>query len=244
MTLRVSRVFAVQLSVLRAFISRFRSLPLELDPATAYDLWAAAYPAQAHNPLTRAEEAAMLELLPDVRGLRALDLACGSGRYARHLKDRGAARVVGLDLSAAMLARARDVHGVLARATMISLPLPSNTFDLITCGLAVGHLSDLNPVLREMARVLKPGGAVVYSDFHPFGHLAGWKRGFRANGRQYSVRHYPHLYAEHHAACLSVGLTIDAVREPCAVDESGRRAWGDIPVALIIRAVKETSHAN
>ncbi|MBI3763340.1 MAG: class I SAM-dependent methyltransferase [Chloroflexi bacterium] len=192
----------------------------------------------------RAEEEAMLDLLPDTRGLRAIDLACGSGRYLRHLQNRGAACCVGLDLSAEMLARAPAVHSQLARATMLSLPLLDGSIDLVVCGLAVGHLPDLNPALREVARVLKPGGTVLYSDFHPFGHLAGWKRGFRANGSEYSVRHYPHLYAEHHAACAGAGLTIDAVREPCAVDESGRRAWGDIPAALIVRAVKAKPNAD
>lgn len=229
--------------MLRAFLSRFRPLPpaSDLDPLTAYGLWAATYPPEAHNPLMRAEEAAVLALLPGdgVRGRHVLDLACGSGRHLRHLKARGPAHIVGLDLSPEMLDRARAIHPDLSRATMLSLPLASGSYDLVLCGLAVGHLPDLAAAMHEIGRVLKSGGAVIYSDFHPFGHLAGRKRAFHASGREYSVQQHLHLYAEHHAACRSAGLTIDAVREPCAVDESGRRAWGDAPVVLVVRAQKE-----
>ena len=79
-----------------------------LDPVSAYALWAAEYPPFAHNPLMRAEERALLSLLPsDLRGLAVLDAGCGSGRYLRHARQRGARAVVGVDLSAEMLARAR-----------------------------------------------------------------------------------------------------------------------------------------
>jgi malonyl-CoA O-methyltransferase len=121
---------------------------------------------------------------------------------------------------------------------MLALPLAAASLDVVVCGLAVGHLPDLGPALGEMARVLRPGGVLVYSDFHPCGHLLGWKRAFRAGAREYVVRHHPHLYADHQAACRAAGLTIEALREPCAVDDAGRRAWGDTPAALVVRAVR------
>ena len=70
----------------------------------AYERWAPLYPPFAHNPLMRAEQSAMLELWPDVRGRRVLDLACGSGRYSRLLMEHRAAQVVAMDDCAAMLA--------------------------------------------------------------------------------------------------------------------------------------------
>src|SRR5215207_4192339 len=78
-----------------------------LAPAAAYALWAASYPPHAHNPLMLAEERAMLALLPDdLRGRAVLDAGCGSGRYLIHALRRNARRVLGVDLSAEMLARA------------------------------------------------------------------------------------------------------------------------------------------
>src|SRR5215212_11799793 len=82
-----------------------------LAPADAYALWAASYPPHAHNPLMLAEERAMLALLPaDLRGCAVLDAGCGSGRYLLHAFRRNARRVLGIDLSAEMLARARGME--------------------------------------------------------------------------------------------------------------------------------------
>jgi hypothetical protein len=84
--------------------------------------------------------------------------------------------------------------------------------------------------------VLAPGGSVVYSDLHPFGALAGWKRSFRGrDGREYSARHHIHLYADHQAACQAAGLAITAVREPRIDFEHPYRGY---PAVLVIRAGK------
>ncbi|MDZ7343295.1 MAG: hypothetical protein ONA90_02150, partial [candidate division KSB1 bacterium] len=63
-----------------------------------------------------------------------------------------------------------------------------------------------------------------------------WKRTFRAaNGRQYAVRHYTHLYADHHAACRAAGLAIEEVREP-RIDFAHK--WRGYPAVMVIRARK------
>ena len=74
-----------------------------LSSLDAYALWAETYPPQAHNALMRAEEAAVLSLMPDVTGAAILDLACGTGRYGRIARERGAAYVTGIDNSLPML---------------------------------------------------------------------------------------------------------------------------------------------
>ena len=73
------------------------------ETLTAYERWAPLYPPVAHNPLMRAEQQAMLQHWPTVAGLRALDLACGSGRYTRLLGEGEAAEVVALDFCLPML---------------------------------------------------------------------------------------------------------------------------------------------
>src|SRR5580698_9287175 len=77
----------------------------ELPNLPAYDHWAANYPPQPHNPLMRAEQRAMLEQWPGVSGARALDLACGTGRYGQVLAATGAAEITSLDFSPEMLRR-------------------------------------------------------------------------------------------------------------------------------------------
>jgi len=212
----------------------FSRKPVELNVPEAYARWAASYAPDAHNPLMALEQRAVLELLPEVAGRATLDLACGSGRYLKQLIQRGAARAVGVDLSLPMLIRARAISTLLAQADLLALPLTASSFDVIVCALAIGHVADLARALVEIGRTLVPGGVLVYSDFHPFGVLAGWKRTFRADdGRDIAVRHHVHLYEDHLAACRAAGLTIEDVREPRIEFE---HKWRGYPAVLAIRA--------
>ncbi|MFQ5791101.1 MAG: class I SAM-dependent methyltransferase, partial [Acidobacteriota bacterium] len=100
----------------------------------AYARWAPTYPVESQNMLMVLEQRALLAMLPKVRGLNVLDLACGGGRYLVRLQEAGAARALGLDLSPQMLTRARAVTRELVdlvRGDLLSLPFVSSSFDLI-----------------------------------------------------------------------------------------------------------------
>ena len=93
------------------------------------------------------------------RGEKILDACCGTGDLA--LAGRAAGGdVVGVDFSEAMLARARrkapEMEWVQADAA--ALPFPDESFDAVTVGFGIRNLADLEGGLRELARVLKPGG--------------------------------------------------------------------------------------
>ena len=213
---------------MRWFFARRREVAIErLDPQAAYGLWAKSYPPRPHNPLMALEHATVLRLLPDVRGLTVLDAGCGSGRYLRELGDRGA-RVIGLDLSTAMLDRARETTSRITRADVRALPFGEMTIDLAVCGLALGDIAELELALAEIARALRPGGRVVYSVVHPAGETAGWSRTFERDGRQWAIDGHWHSLDRHREACAAAGLTIEDWREPELAD--GRRA------VLVVRA--------
>jgi demethylmenaquinone methyltransferase/2-methoxy-6-polyprenyl-1,4-benzoquinol methylase len=94
-------------------------------------------------------------------GDKVLDASCGTGDLA--LAGRAAGGdVVGVDFSEAMLARARrkapEIEWV--RGDAAALPFPDETFDAVTVGFGIRNLADLEGGLRELARVLKPGGKV------------------------------------------------------------------------------------
>jgi demethylmenaquinone methyltransferase/2-methoxy-6-polyprenyl-1,4-benzoquinol methylase len=103
------------------------------------------------------------------RGMRVLDVAMGTAAVGR-----GAARivgpeglVVGVDPSQGMLAEAAKVfHGPRVRGVGQSLPIQSDTFDFVTMGIALRHVSDLRAAFREYLRVLKPGGRVWILEGH------------------------------------------------------------------------------
>ncbi len=95
-------------------------------------------------------------------GDRVLDAACGTGDLAIADKKAGADRVTGLDFSEQMLARARrkaDLEWV--QGDMLALPFADGTFDAATVGFGVRNVADLELALRELRRVLHPGGRLA-----------------------------------------------------------------------------------
>ena len=223
---------------LRRLLSRPAALST-LSSLAAYQQWATAYPPTAHNVLMQTEEAAMLSLLPDVRGAALLDLACGSGRYARIALERGARLALGVDNSEAML----RVNALPLRAlgALDSIPLATACMDGVLCGLAIGHIPRLQPAAAEIARVLKPGGWALISDFHPFVFLNGARRTFTgADGRTYAVEHYAHLYSDVQEAFTQAGLVVECVLEP-RLDPSFAATpagMGGTPVVIVYRMRK------
>ncbi len=191
----------------------FRPRLQTLSSLDAYAQWAASYPPQAHNVLMRAEESAMLRLMPPLTDCCVLDLACGTGRYGLLAKERGAKQIIGMDNSLAML-RANS-SALRALATTESIPLRSASIDVILCGLALGHLPRLQPSLLEIGRLLKPGGWALISDFHPFIFMNGQKRTFTApDGKVYALEHYAHLYDDYFQAATAAHLRLHDVIEP------------------------------
>jgi demethylmenaquinone methyltransferase/2-methoxy-6-polyprenyl-1,4-benzoquinol methylase len=95
-------------------------------------------------------------------GDRVLDACCGTGDLAVEAERRGG-RVVGLDFSERMLERARPKSGTIewVEGDALALPFEDAAFDAVTVGFGVRNLQDLELGLRELARVLRPGGRIA-----------------------------------------------------------------------------------
>jgi len=93
-------------------------------------------------------------------GDRALDACCGTGDLALADLKAGAGSVVGLDFSPRMLERARRKSDTVEwlEGDMMALPFEDASFDAVTVGFGVRNVEDLEAGLRELRRVLKPGG--------------------------------------------------------------------------------------
>ena len=110
-----------------------------------------------------------------LQGRRVLDLACGTGDIAWLAAARGAT-VTGLDITPRMieLARAKKaVHGrhetgsvAFLVGDMCALPIPDASFDVVTTGYGLRNVPDLTQAIREIARVLRPGGLFLSLDFN------------------------------------------------------------------------------
>lgn len=96
-------------------------------------------------------------------GDRALDAACGTGDLALADLTAGASRVTGLDFSERMLERARRKSSAIewVQGDMLALPFADATFDAATVGFGVRNVADLELALRELRRVLRPGGRLA-----------------------------------------------------------------------------------
>jgi ubiquinone/menaquinone biosynthesis C-methylase UbiE len=108
--------------------------------------------------------------LPDRgNGLRVLDVGCGTGHYMARLKTRGF-EVAGVDGSQEMLvhARANNPESTLVRADVERIPFDDAGFDYVVCIEVLRYLPDISGLIREMSRLLKPGGTVLATAVSPF----------------------------------------------------------------------------
>jgi ubiquinone/menaquinone biosynthesis C-methylase UbiE len=211
----------------------------------AYEHWAPLYPPIAHNPLMRAEQCAMRDQWPQVSGRRALDLACGTGRYSHLLAEAGAAEVTAVDFCMPML---QKIAANRVCASMMNLPFRNEAFDVIVSGLALGHATSIEAWMAEVARVLCRAGTLLYSDFHPAAARAGLTRSFKAgNQRTVTVPHHSYEVSVQREAAMAANLTIEAVHEirvgvdlvePFPKSDDFYRRWHGLPIVLIVRASK------
>lgn len=213
----------------------------EMLPAQdAYALWAERYPPRPHNPLMEAEQSVVGPTLVGIshalsrdhlRTRRALDVGTGTGRYLPLVAPSGTKLTVGLDLSMPMLQRhASGYSRICADAT--TLPFADGSFDVVCSSLMAGDLRHIDAFLAEVARVLAPGGHLVYSDFHPSWVAEHWRRTFHAaDGRLIELSYFPHAIEDHLSALEGLSLSVRTIREPRI---EGRRA----PVVVVFHAVK------
>ena len=133
----------------------------------AYRQWATTYD-DPGNDLLELDLPFIDAVLDTLPSGSAVDTACGTGRLTRRLARRGHL-VVGVDGSVDMVRQARqNVSGIsFVVGDLHDLPLPDASVDLVTNALALTHVADLDRVLAEFARVLRPGGTALISDVHP-----------------------------------------------------------------------------
>ncbi|HGD7745401.1 TPA: methyltransferase domain-containing protein, partial [Escherichia coli] len=130
--------------------------------AAAFGRAAAHY--EQHADLQRQSADVLLAMLPQRKYTHVLDAGCGPGWMSRHWRERHA-QVTALDLSPPMLVQARqkDAADHYLAGDIESLPLATATFDLAWSNLAVQWCGNLSTALRELYRVVRPGGVVAFT---------------------------------------------------------------------------------
>ncbi|WP_224365344.1 class I SAM-dependent DNA methyltransferase [Hyalangium versicolor] len=182
-----------------------------------YEMWAPTYEATVLD-LMDLHLARRLRSIEWTHMARCLDLACGTGRAGAWLKAQGVGVIDGVDLTPAMLERARS-RGVYDRlwegdVTAIDLPEAEASYDLVTQFLADEHLADLAPLYREAARLTHGKGRFVLVGYHPWFLMAGIPTHFDASpGHSVAIQSHVHLFSDHVASAGATGWRLTEMVE-------------------------------
>ena len=114
---------------------------------------------------------ALLSMMPDLKGKRVLDLGCGYGEHCKLFVDRGAKRVLGIDISQKMLeiaeAENSDPKIEYRNMPMENVSSISEAFDVAVSSLALHYVEDFAGVVKSVYHLLDQGGSFLFSQEHP-----------------------------------------------------------------------------
>ncbi len=179
--------------------------PEEKEAIRVYDSLAESY----HNQRTKkcphgwfynemTEMPSVLGLLGDVKGKKILDLGCGSGIYAKLLTKKGAI-VKGFDISPEMIKIAKRENPNLDLKVGSADKIPFNEqFDIVLASLVVHYLKDWSVMFKEIRRVLKKGGILIFSTGNPMSEsverIKYKGKTFRVYGNYFTERKLNYLW--------------------------------------------------
>jgi len=156
-----------------------------------YDKFAEKYHKKRQNPDENfynlyIEMPAMLSILKNrVKNMKVLDLGCGSGIFSKKLLQLGS-NVVGLDLSKSLIDIARkenpkiEFHIGDAKKTQFK----KTSFDIVSSSLMIHYFNNLDPLFKEISRILKNNGTLVFSFHHPTSEVTDK---VKMNGKNVSI---------------------------------------------------------
>jgi SAM-dependent methyltransferase len=193
-------------------------LPLA-STLTGYDRWAPDYDATP-NPMVAATAWALRTRPCAVVAADIVELGCGTGRHAPLMLAAGARSFTGIDGSSGMLAVARARAGAAAatfvRGELHATPFAATAFDLALVVLVLEHLRDLEPLAREVARILRPGGRLRLVEIHPDLLANGTGAHFKDGFGEVHFTSVPHTTAAIEQALAAAGFAIAERHEPTA----------------------------
>ncbi len=209
-----------------------------------YDRWSKTYD-RTPNPVVAMDERHTARLLAASPAERILDAGCGTGRHFRPMLQAGSLPY-GLDFSYGMLqiARHRFPHIPLALADLQrSWPIRDESFDTVLCALVGEHLGDLRAAFSQMHDVLKPGGRLLFSVYHPEMAAAGIEANFEADGAEFRLGAFQHTTQDYVDSLRASGFahiqhhSFRGDDELVSAIPEARKYLG-FPILLIIKAVK------
>jgi ubiquinone/menaquinone biosynthesis C-methylase UbiE len=169
----------------------------EKEAVAAYDLWAPAYDCQPDNLMLYLDEEVFDQLLHlvSLENKVVIDIGCGTGRHWKKMLDRGPAQLVGYDVSDGMLTELKKkfpgAQVQIATDNILS-GVRDESVDVLVSTLTIAHIEDIESCFAAWRRVLKTGGSILLTDFHPVILANGGKRDFTIEKQHIVIRNYVH----------------------------------------------------
>jgi ubiquinone/menaquinone biosynthesis C-methylase UbiE len=169
----------------------------EKDATEAYDLWAPDYDQQPQNLMLRLDAELFNQLLDQVplHNKSVIDIGCGTGRHWEQIFVQSPAQLAGYDVSDGMLTELKKKYpeAEVQLATDNDLSgVPDRSVDVLISTLTIAHIENLERAFAAWSRVLKTGGALLITDFHPQVLAEGGRRDFISRKKRIVIRNYVH----------------------------------------------------
>ncbi len=185
------------ITTFRDFLHKTGLSKSELDPEEAYEIWSENYDKQPGNLMLDLDEQIFTDLLEniDLKDKEIADIGCGTGRHWQKIYSKKPSRLMGFDISGSMLELLMNKFPfALTYKTTDNLlmSVSDSSMDTIISTLTIAHIRDIDEAIASWSRVLKTGGDLIITDFHPDLLAHGGKRSFSHGGRSLSVKNYIH----------------------------------------------------
>jgi ubiquinone/menaquinone biosynthesis C-methylase UbiE len=181
----------------------------------AYDAWSKSYDTVENK--TRDLEARALRESISGENLEILEIGCGTGKNTEFLQTK-AKYLIGADFSEEMLALAKSkITAPNVEFRQLDLrenwDFAENSFDLITCSLALEHIENIDFVFAEASRVLRSGGRFYFGELHPFKQYQGSKARFETGAGVFELECFVHHISEFFAAAVNNNFEVIELKE-------------------------------
>jgi ubiquinone/menaquinone biosynthesis C-methylase UbiE len=196
----------------------------EQQAENAYDLWSSSYDSQPGNLMLILDEIVFSEFLNEINihGKKVADIGCGTGRHWQKIFEKHPALLTGFDVSEGMLSKLKKKFPSSSVEKIVDNSFqeaPDGFYDVIISTLTVAHIENIREALFAWSRILKNGGEIIITDFHPALLARGGKRTFRVDQQQFAVTNFVHAVVEMTSILQDAGISVIKLTEK-RIDES------------------------